>query len=164
MTLESLQLVMLAALLFLPVAGISFIALRRAWEPEERALERLGRRGPEVAPASSSEMLFGPLTPLLANLLPSTATGRAALFQELRAAGYYRPSALTGYLALRNFLVLFSLLIAGGLTLVLDAQAIPVIAIGGIVAAILGFSLPRIIIQVQGRNRAQEILRGLPVA
>src|SRR5207237_8173514 len=56
------------------------------------------------------------------------------------------------------------LLIAGGLTLVLEAQAIPVMAIGGIVAAILGFSLPRIIIQVQGRNRAQEILRGLPVA
>src|SRR4051812_38551577 len=102
MTLETLQMVLLAAILFVPVAGISFIALRRAWEPQERALERLSRPGREVMPASSPEMLFGPLTPLLANLLPSTATGRATLFQELRAAGYYHTSALTDYLALRN--------------------------------------------------------------
>jgi tight adherence protein C len=164
MTLATLETVLLAAMLFLPVAGISFIALRRAWEPQERALERLHRPGLEPLPASPSEMLFGRLTPLLAHLFPSTARGRAILTQELRAAGYYRPSALTDYLALRNFLVAFCLLAACALAFILEPRAVPAVALGGVVAALLAFSLPRIFIQVRGRNRAQEIQRGLPTA
>src|SRR4029077_1197930 len=111
MTHETLEMLILSAILFLPVAAISFIALRRAWEPQDRALERLNRTGPELLPESSSEMIFGGLTPLLAGLLPATQRGRATLRQELRTAGYYQLSALTDYLALRNFLVLFSILI-----------------------------------------------------
>src|SRR5437764_985942 len=113
MTLDTIQTLILAAMLFLPVAGISFIALRRAWEPQERALERLTKAGGETISAPTSEMLFGALTPLLASLLPSTAGGRATLYQELRAAGYYRSSSLTDYLALRNVLVALPLVIAG---------------------------------------------------
>jgi tight adherence protein C len=160
----TLEVLILSAILFIPVAGISFIALRRAWEPEERALERLKKPGPELGPVSSSEMLFGTLTPALAGLIPSTARGRATLHQELRAAGHYQPGALTDYLALRNFLVLLALLVAGGLAWALDPEDIPAIALGGVVAAVLGFSLPRLFIQLQGRRRAQQIQRGLPTA
>src|SRR5262249_37411762 len=135
MTLATLEIVVLAAMLFLPVAGISFIALRRAWEPQERALERLKRPGPGAMSASPSDMLFGGVTPLLAHLLPSTARGSATLFQELRAAGYYRPSAVTDYRALRNLLVAFALLAACAFAFILEPQAIPVVAIVGVVAA-----------------------------
>jgi tight adherence protein C len=160
----TLEMWMLSALLFLPVAAISFVALRRAWEPQERALERIKRPGPEVLPESSSELTFGPLSYPLAAVIPTTAAGRDAIQLDLKAAGYYAPGSLTDYLALRNFLVLLAVLFAGGLALVLDAADIPFIALGGLVAAALGFSLPRVLIQMRGRNRAQEIQRGLPTA
>jgi tight adherence protein C len=160
----TIQLLIFAAIVFLPVAVISFVALRRAWEPGEHALERLNRPGPELLPAPASETNLGGLTAPLAGLLPSTQDGRAAIYQELRAAGYYRPNALTEYLAFRNLLVLLALLVAGGLCLILEPQAIPIIALGGLVATILGFSVPRLYIQMRGTQRYQQILRGLPTA
>jgi tight adherence protein C len=164
MSMETVQLLILSAILVVPVVTLSFIALRRAWEPEERALERIKKPGPELGPESSAEMLFGPLTPALASLLPATARGRATLYQDLRAAGYYQATALTDYLAVRNFFILMVVLVAGGLALILEPEAIPAIALGGLVAAVLAFSLPRIFIQVRGRTRARQMERGLPTA
>src|SRR5438105_74946 len=101
----SLELLVLSALVVLPVAGISFVALRRAWEPKERVAQRLNRPGPELLPESSAELFLGELTLPLAGLFPATQNYRAQLHQDLRTAGYYQSSALTHYLALRNLLV-----------------------------------------------------------
>jgi tight adherence protein C len=156
------EFLILAVLLFIPVVGISFVALRRAWEPKDPVLERQKKAAPELLPESSSEYLFEGLTKPLAGMLPSTEDGRVTLQQELRTAGYYHLTALTDFLSLRNVLVLLALLLAFGLALVLDAAYIPAIVIGAVLAAILGFSLPRIFIQMRGSNRTQQIRRALP--
>src|SRR5438105_15935974 len=133
----TLELWMVWGVLFLLVAGISFVALRGAWETPETSPRVPVRTGVDLLPSNRSEMLFEGLTPALAGLLPSTDDGRATIFQELRAAGFYQTGALTNYLALRNVLVFMSIVIAGGLALVLDAEYIPAIAIGRIIAAVL---------------------------
>ena len=97
-------------------------------------------------------------------MIPITKTGRLNLFQELRTAGYYRNTALTDFLALRNLLVLTVLCITGLLILTIDDADIPVIALGGSVMALIAYSLPRLIIQALGSNRARQIERGLPTA
>src|SRR5205807_1604873 len=130
--------------LFLIVAGISFYALRGAWAPAETAPQAPYRPEIDLQPSTSTDMLFEGLTPTLASLLPATADTRAVLFQELRAAGYYQTGAVSDYLALRNVLVWGSLFIAAGLALIMDAVYIPLIAVAGIVAAVLGFSVPRV--------------------
>ena len=160
----TLEIWILAALLFIPVAGISFVALRRAWEPQERVNELLSRPAPELVHDSSHDMLFEGITYPLASMLPTTQAGRATLNQELRSAGYYSDSALTDYLALRNLLVVLPLVIAGILALIFDPEDTPVIALTGAVVAVLGFSLPRLYIQARARTRAREIERGLPTA
>ena len=159
----NLEVWILAALVFLFVVIVSFVALRRVWEPRESPEERAQRPAAAVfPPASSSEYLFEGLTRPLAGLLPSSEKARTTIQQELRAAGYYGHGALTDYLALRNLLVTASLLIAGALCLIFDPADTPAIAVGGLVAAILGFSVPRLLIQFRGRNRAQQIQRALP--
>ena len=95
-------------------------------------------------------------------MLPTTENLRVKIYRELRTAGYYRLNALTEMLALRNVLTLVPLLIAGILSGVIETEDIPIVAIIGVISAILGFSLPRLYIQVRGRNRSHEIERGLP--
>ena len=160
----NLEFWLLAAVLFIPIAGISFIALRRAWLPRERVQELIRRPAPELVHDSSSDLLFEGITYPLASMLPTTKNGRAVLFQELRAAGYYSAGALTSYLALRNVLIVLPLLVAGILALIFEPADFPLIAIVGVIVAALGFSLPRLYIQTRGRARARQIERGLPTA
>lgn len=160
----TLEIWLLAAILFIPIAGISFIALRRAWLPRERVQELIRRPAPELVHDTSSDLLFEGITYPLASMLPTTKNGRAILYQELRAAGYYSSGALTNYLALRNVLVVLPLVVAGVLALIFDPEDFPLIIIPGVLVALLGFSLPRLYIQARGRTRAQQIERGLPTA
>ena len=160
----TIEIWILAAIVFLPVAVISFVALRRAWEPQEAAQEPASRPGMELVSEDAPELLFEKLTYPFAAAIPITKNGRMTLFQELRSAGYYQNSALTNFLALRNLMVLAALLITGLLTLAMDDEDIPVIALAGGVTAILAFSIPRLYIQGLGRKRARQIERGLPTA
>ncbi len=109
-------------------------------------------------------MLFEGVTYPLASMLPTTQGGRATLYQELRAAGYYSAGALTDYLALRNVLVVLPLLVAAVLALIFDPEDTPFFIVPGVILAILAFSLPRLYIQAHGRTRARQIERGLPTA
>ncbi|MER3414825.1 MAG: hypothetical protein C4297_01235 [Gemmataceae bacterium] len=108
------------------------------------------------------ELILGVLTPGLAP--PVTATARDVLSRELRAAGYYRPTALTEYLALRTLLVFVPLFVACVVALLADREHVFRIMIAGGVVAILGYSLPRLYIQYRGRLRARRLQRGLPLA
>jgi tight adherence protein C len=154
----------LAALVFLPVVVISFIALRRAWEPPEATVEPAHRPGLDLVAGESPDLMFEYLTYPFAALIPTSKAQRATLFQELRAAGYYRNTALTDYLALRNLLVLAAVFVTGMLILIFDEAEMPVIAVGGIIGALLAYSVPRLYIQARGRSRARQIERGLPTA
>jgi tight adherence protein C len=100
-------------------------------------------------------------------LRPRPVEGRdeTQIGPELLQAGYYRPSALPTYMAIRTFLIAAPIAIAGFLALSApDRTTTTRFLIGGAIAAALGFSIPRVIIGAQARSRKRQIEKGLPVA
>jgi tight adherence protein C len=112
---------------------------------------------------TSSSMVLGPLTPLIAEQTPMAESARADVRRELSEAGYYQPEALTEFRAVRAVLVLVPLLIAVGLALLATRAEVGRICVTGVILAILGFAIPRLYVQYRGRQRARELERGLPV-
>lgn len=114
---------------------------------------------------SSQTMLLGDLTPALAAQVPVSEGTRGELQRELRVAGYYRPSAVMEYAALRAVFVIVPLILAGAVALVTETTMQAVwVWIGGVLVAMLGYSLPRIYVYYRGQERMAQIERGLPTA
>jgi tight adherence protein C len=115
---------------------------------------------------STPELLLGDLTPAMAGQIPISEQDRTALERELRSAGYYRPTALMEYAALRGMLVLVPLLVAAAVALLFTESLQTGLYVwgGGVLVAILGFSLPRIFLYYRGQARMHAIERGLPTA
>jgi tight adherence protein C len=131
---------------------------RRAARAEERLIYA-DPDGDELPPP-----LLGRWMPALAGLMPLPEATRADLERDLRQAGYYRPTALAEYLALRALLVVAPLFTAAILALLVAEESIDeVLTLGG-VASVLGYSLPRVYLFVRGRTRARQMERGLPLA
>jgi Flp pilus assembly protein TadB len=150
-------------LIGLIVSGICFFALRRVALARQRLDKRLQPADPSLVD-DTPQPLLGPLTPALAAQIPMTAEGKRDLQQELVAAGFYRSTALMEYAAVRLVLVLIPLLGAGVLALMVTPARVPAVLIGGVIAALLGFSLPRLYLLVRSQARARAISRGLPFA
>jgi Flp pilus assembly protein TadB len=151
------------ALIFLSVSGFLFFALRRIGLARQRLEQRLRPADPALVD-DTPQPLLGPLTPALAAQIPMTAEGKKDLQQELLAAGYYRSTALMEYAAVRLVLVLIPLVGAGVLALVVPPARVAAVLIGGVIVALLGFSLPRLYLLVRSQARARAISRGLPFA
>jgi tight adherence protein C len=149
---------------FVVVVGLCFAVLRWDSRRRQRLEERLARAATDAEPGPSSDLVLGPLTPELAGQLPMREATRADLTQELRAAGFYRPTAVMEYAAIRWVLVVVPLLIAGVLAVLLDRPQLPWVLLGGLVGAGLGFSLPRLYVNYRAKVRGRQIERGLPVA
>ncbi len=146
---------------FLGVTGACLAVywlLRRRPQPD-----RLRSADPDAEPPPPP-LVFGPLTTPLSEQLPPRPAARAELLKELRSAGFYRPTALVEYLAVRAVLVLLPLLAAGVLALLVEPEQVGAMLIGGGVLALLGFSLPRVHVHLRGRTRARAVERGLPLA
>lgn len=140
------------------VFGLYLLLSRRA----RRVQERL-RTGPGTE--RTEEMSLGSLTPALAGQIPISAADTQELERELRSAGYYRPTALTQYAALRAVLVLLPLLAGAAAALFAETpRGAGLCWVGGIIFALLGFSIPRVVLYYQGRARKHAIERGLPAA
>jgi tight adherence protein C len=112
---------------------------------------------------SQAELILGDMTEILAKGVPGEARDREEILPELIRAGYYSPRALAEYRAIRTVLVFAPLFAAVGAALLVEPRHIPYVAIGGVILAALGFSLPRLYVYMKGRNRCREIERGLPV-
>lgn len=145
--------------IFLGVTGL-FLALyllfRRPPQPD--------RTRPADAEPPPRPLVFGPLTTPLSEQLPLRSAARVELLQDLRVAGFYRPTALVEYMAIRAVLILVPLIAAGVVALLVEPELVGNVLIGGGVLALLGFSLPRIHLYIRGRARARAIERGLPLA
>jgi tight adherence protein C len=150
--------------LFASVALGSFALLRLLVARQERLTQRLQDTDGEAASAPRPEYVFGDLTPALAEQVPVTASSQEELRQELREAGYYAPSAVMQYAAVRAVLVLLPLFAAAVAALMVARAQMPVVVILGVIGAGLGFSLPRAFVNYRARVRKREIERGLPVA
>lgn len=107
---------------------------------------------------------WGWVVNLLAGLIPQLPAERKRLGQELLQAGYFRRSARTEFLAIRNCIVL-AIVVAFGLTAlgVSDRpEGWPQVVFIGLILAITGYSIPRLYIQSIGQARLRRIQRGLP--
>ena len=129
--------------------------------------QRLRRPKPET---DSFEIFkpdsFGPLTKPLASVFPVSEKKQKVLQNELLGAGRFHSNALTNYLAQRNVCVMM-VIIATALVLLseeFDPAYNSYIIIGGIIATIFAYGLPRLILSSIASKRRQEIENAFPDA
>ncbi len=156
---------LLLGCVFLFVFGVSLVAVRRFTADEQRVDARLANGYDTGAGEGYQEpnLLLGDLTEPLGAMTLSKDK-KSALEKELREAGYYRPKAILEYAALRTMLVatpIFGALIAAT---VVDVAYIPHLFVGGLILALIGYSVPRVYVNYVGTQRSRQIERGLPVA
>ncbi len=152
--------VILLGLTFVLVTALSFAVFSLVRGGPNAVDQRLARPGAE----EEEELLLGGLTPALAGQIPLSRGGRETIQRRMREAGIYRPTAVTEFAAVRAILVILPLLVTGVLAAVMGRAWLPYILVGGICVAILGYSVPRIWLDLRARARARAIERGLPVA
>jgi tight adherence protein C len=157
----------LTFLVFVVVAGVTltgYLVLAGRARGMERRLR--GKMPSDPSIGSSPELLLGDLTPALAGQLPLTEEDRSALQRDLRTAGYYRPTAVMEYAALRWVLVIIPLVAAGvsALFFTETLRGALLVWMAGVLVAGLGFSLPRIYLYYRAKSRMHAIERGLPTA
>jgi tight adherence protein C len=148
---------------FLFIVAVTVAIFRWGTTADPRIEQRVAQADDEV-PYEKEQLLLGEITEPLGALTVPGAEKKAALEQELREAGYYRSTALIEYAALRAVLIGFPLVVGVLLALLVNSQHIPIVLGVTMVLAILGYSVPRLFINYQARQRASQIENGLPVA
>ena len=153
---------LLAILIFLVTGAATFALYMLTLRHRERRLHlRLQEEDDWAAP----EPLLGDMTAVLAEQLPMKQDKRSEIERELRVAGYYRPTALMEYAALRAVFIIAPLLAAGVIALYVDSLNATLWVWGsGVLLAISGYSLPRIYVYYRGQVRMHRIERALPTA
>src|SRR5262249_59005093 len=110
-------------------------------------------------------LVLGDMTPALAAQVPISDEDQSELQRELRVAGFYRPTAMMEYLALRSVLIFAPLIAAGVYALYTETSQQALWAWGlGILLAVLGFSLPRVYLYFRGPERMRQVHRAMPPA
>lgn len=102
----------------------------------------------------------------MAKVVPQLGSEVDKIERDLKRAGYYGKAALVEYMASRNLLIVLVLIATGILAVLADPTSpIPrlVLIVGGLIA-ILGYAVPRIVLNLQARARVDRIQRGLPDA
>ena len=154
--------ILLPFAVFLLVAGVIMYIYMAIARRRIRVQQRLQAEQDGVP---EPEMILGDLTPALAAQIRITDQNRTELQRELRMAGFYRPTAVLEYAAVRTLLTISPVIMGGVLALFAETPRLAAYCWGvGFLIGILGFSLPRIYIYYRGRARANAIDRGLPVA
>lgn len=142
------------ALIFTATSAVAFLLMTAVnlWNREE-----------ETADEEPAPRVFGPLTPVVAGLLPQSVAGRDALRRTLLRAGYYEPVAAVNFQAGRSVLTYLPL-VAGEVGAVLtDGPLSVVFFLVGLVTGVLGYAVPRLILAVQAERRTEHVRRGLPM-
>jgi tight adherence protein C len=103
------------------------------------------------------------MTQAMSQQLPGRTRDQEQVLPQLKRAGFYRPTALVEFQAMRTMLVLVPLVTSIGISLFVAKSLIPCVLTAGIVLAVLGFAIPRIYLAVRANQRAAEIERGLPL-
>lgn len=159
----TLNLITLAAFLIF-TAGVFIIrALVLSW----RGTFASQLAGDASQPYVPSDPVFGDLTDPLAAQLPLLGSTEDSLNRDLRRAGYYKPSARSEFLALRNVLAILCVLFTAITAVMIGPERNDLLAqilVWGFGAAALAYVLPWLFLKGQVRNRLDKIRRGLPDA
>jgi tight adherence protein C len=114
---------------------------------------------------ASPEQPGDPWVESLAGLLPQSLSARLELDKDLRRAGRYERKAREKFLAMRNSLVISAVLAAGVVVVAIGPEhrtAVIWTLIVGLVAAILAFALPRVILAARAQQRVGRIVGAMP--
>ena len=161
--LSTLPVDLVTVVAFILTSGLVFVFAYRVLKLQQDPVrERLA-----AAATADTVSQTDSLTDSLAGQLPQFQSDNGPLDQDLRRAGYYKPSARSEYLALRNALVILAVIATGTVAVVIgpDRQewALRAVAIGLALAA-LCWAVPRLVLRRRGRRRMDRIRRGLPDA
>lgn len=148
------------AILFVLVASMTFPVVL-LWV---RGRARRVRTASADADDAPPELVFGNLTPALSQQIQISPGMKAELEKELRAAGFYRPTAFLEYSAVRAVLVVIPMIATLVVALLAPAAQMSSVLFLGALAVGLGYSLPRLYLNWRGRVRNRQIERGLPLA
>jgi len=154
----------LFSLVGLASAAFSFVLYLLLRARQQPAEDRLQRTRPKGGDEPKRELILGPLTTGMSAQIPMTKLAKTEIQVELRTAGFYQPTALLEYRAVRSLLVIVPVLVALGLAVAAEPDRMVTILSAGLIGAVLGFSLPRVYIAARGRIRAREVSRGIPLA
>ncbi len=153
--------------IFVGVAILVFITaeiVRRSFSPARRRLRELSDS--EMAPHLPHDD-HSPLRDALAAQVPQHARGKSEIQKELLQAGYFRPSALPIYLALRNGLMLAALIATGSLVVMVGPERETLvwrILLVGLGLTIVMWALPRLVLKLKANSRVDRITHSLPFA
>ncbi|GAB4135832.1 MAG: type II secretion system F family protein [Planctomycetaceae bacterium] len=108
----------------------------------------------------------GPLKRAFAGAIPQFTSDVESIRRDLIRAGHYEASALEDYLAARNICTLLLLFGLGGLAVIANPNGPwPVrLMIAAVISSLLCYSLPRLTLARQAKDRVARIERGLPDA
>ena len=129
-----------------------------------------GNLGDQLAIEAGSlaaEPIFGALTEPLAAQIPPIIGTADELTQDLRRAGYYKPTARSEFLAIRNVLAILTILLTGVYAVMVGPERNDLLApilIWGLSAAAMLYTLPWLYLRMQVRRRLAAIQRALPDA
>jgi tight adherence protein C len=116
----------------------------------------------ETPLADGSDYAFGPVTSLLASLLPESEERKQANKKALRNAGYYEPHAWHNLAAARYLGVIAPIILCLGLLLVAPPHLEPWLIGGIVVLPMLGWALPTLHVRRQAAERLAEIEQSMP--
>ncbi|MDB4731560.1 type II secretion system F family protein [bacterium] len=102
----------------------------------------------------------------MAGAIPAMSGELDSLDKDLKRAGFYSPNAIVEYLSARNFIVVFFMVIGGSLAVAAPpASTLPKTILYVTIGAILfAYTLPRLIVHIQGKSRLTRVQKGLPDA
>lgn len=112
--------------------------------------------------ADTGDLVFGPVTPLLAALLPESETRGKDVRKELRNAGYYEPHALMNLSAVRYVGIMAPMLLMGALLIVVPEPLERFVIAGLVIFPLIGWSMPRLVVKSKAADRTSQIERAMP--
>ena len=117
---------------------------------------------PEELPIPDDDLVFGPATPAIAQLLPESRRRRELQRKDLIAAGYHSRAAWLNLNAIR-FLLAFTVLVVVGFWLLTAPPQLEPLLLGLVVLGpLLMWALPPLIVGSKASERRVDIERGLP--
>jgi tight adherence protein C len=125
------------------------------------------RRNRTAAGTVRRPLVFGPLTGLLAALVPTSNDLREALDRELKQAGFYEPRSVEQFLSIRNALFVGWMLLMAAAAYVANQfhpEYLLALLAGGAVVLVLLYAVPRLWLQSIAARRVQRIQTALPDA
>lgn len=112
--------------------------------------------------ADEGDLVFGAVTPMLAELLPESAVRKSTLSATLKNAGFYSAHAWANLAAVRCLGIILPILACLAILVFAPEEFEPYAMVGLIALPLVGWSLPTLWVRGKAKARVEEMSRGMP--